>query len=169
MADNVKFIFKTLIKVPIIILVCYLVLNLFAFTITYFKVVGISYVAMQTAVENNFIPQDEMDIIEEYMRSLESAMFTDTAVTCVNENTGSNTKGQYGSKVTVTVSGNYEWVWPLIEPNDNSGENVGGTNVGTGNALMVEGSMMPTGNPANNHNIVITYTVPGLKYYPDLS
>ena len=167
MADNVKFIFKTLIKVPIIILVCYLVLNLFAFTITYFKVVGISYVAMQTAVENNFIPQDEMDIITEYMRSLEGPMFTGTSVTCVNENTGSNTKGQYGSRVTVTVSGNYEWVWPLINPNNNDDGNVGGTNVGIGNAMMVEGNMMPDGD--NLQNIVIQYTVPGLKYYPDLS
>ena len=53
MAENVKFIFKTLIKVPIIIFVTYFIVNLFAFTVSYFRLLGVSYVVLQTAIENN--------------------------------------------------------------------------------------------------------------------
>ena len=51
MSDEVKFIFKTLLKVPVIIVVSFLILNIFAFFFIYFKVLGLSYVVMQTAVK----------------------------------------------------------------------------------------------------------------------
>ena len=67
MADGVKFIFKTLIKVPCIIMVCYFVLNIFMFMYYYFKMLGISYEAMQVVVENNYIPPQEFELLNKYI------------------------------------------------------------------------------------------------------
>ena len=55
MSDGVKFIFKTLLKVPCIIFAAFFVFNVFAFFFIYFKVLGLSYVVMQEVVENNYI------------------------------------------------------------------------------------------------------------------
>ena len=43
MSDGVKFVFKTLFKVPIFILAAYLLMNVLGIVTTYFKVQGIQY------------------------------------------------------------------------------------------------------------------------------
>lgn len=170
MHENVKFIFKTLLKVPVIILVSYLIFNIFAFTFTYFRLMGLSYVVMQTAVENNFIPPDEKQTLTDYLNSLETGIVNnlmigcDTDITngvdCVNINdsstNGDNRKVQYGTSIKVTVSAKYNWIFPLVNTTANQ-------NGGTPNASGLEY------NENFDNNIVISYTVPGLKYYPDLS
>ena len=113
MADNVKFIFKTLLKVPITIFVIYAVFNVFAFSLSYFKILGFSYVAMQTAVENGYIPEQEMNTLENYLFSLETDML-DNASLVVDTGSGTNTKVQYGTPITVTVSAHYRFIWPLM-------------------------------------------------------
>lgn len=75
MEDGVKFIFKTLLKVPIIITVCYIIMNFFFFAFIYFKCLGISYVVMQTAVENNYIPNVELRMLCQYMNTLNDIPF----------------------------------------------------------------------------------------------
>lgn len=68
MSDSVKFIFKTLIKVPVIIMISYAIFNIFAFFFIYFRMLGISYVVMQTAVENNYLPDTELNTMIDYLR-----------------------------------------------------------------------------------------------------
>lgn len=81
MSDEVKFIFKTLLKVPVIILVSFMVLNIFAFFFIYFKVLGLSYVIMQTAVENNYLPVSELSVLCEYVHEFEDIpMVTNSAI-----------------------------------------------------------------------------------------
>ena len=75
MEDGVKYIFKVLLKVPIIIVVCYLVMNIFFFFFIYFKCLGISYVVMQTAVENNYLPQRELKALCQYVDSINQIPF----------------------------------------------------------------------------------------------
>jgi hypothetical protein len=70
MSDEVKFIFKTLIKVPVIVFVCYLILNVLLFSFTYFKLLGMSYVVMQTVVENNYLPNSEKEDLLKYIDTL---------------------------------------------------------------------------------------------------
>lgn len=72
MSDEVKFIFKTLLKVPVIIVVSFIILNIFAFFFIYFKVLGLSYVVMQTAVENNYLPPTEVSTLNNYVKQWES-------------------------------------------------------------------------------------------------
>lgn len=171
MNDSVKFIFKTLIKVPVIILVSYFIFNLFAFTFTYFRLMGLSYVVMQTVVENNFIPEDEKQTLTNYINSLETGVVNNLAIGCdtnttndtanggpyvnVNAPDNDNYKVQYGTPITVTVSAKYNWVFPLVNTADDGN--------GTPHADGLEY------NENFDNNIVITYVIPGLKYYPDLS
>ena len=88
MNESVKFIFKTLLKVPVFILVAYAIFNLFAFSFSYFKIMGFSYVAMQTAVENNYFPQTEYNTLTTYLNGLETAMLENATLTIDTGNGG---------------------------------------------------------------------------------
>jgi len=71
MSESVAFIFKTLIKVPIIIFTAFFIMNCFAFAFIYFKVLGFSYVLMQEAVENNYVAPRQADQIRTYLWNLQ--------------------------------------------------------------------------------------------------
>lgn len=171
MNESVKFIFKTLLKVPVFILVAYAIFNLFAFSFSYFKIMGFSYVAMQTAVENNYFPQTELDTLTAYLDGLETAMLENATLT-IDTGNGGNERVQYGSEITVTVSAHYRFIWPLM-PNEQrstgvAAEGMDGQNTGEQLTAAQLDQMREeiADNPQNN--IWISYTVPGLKYYPDL-
>lgn len=176
MSDGVKFIFKTLIKVPIIILVAFGIFNLFAFSLSYFKLLGFSYVAMQTAVENNYIPTSESTTLTNYLNSLETTILENPTLTCDTDTASGaidNRKVQYGTPIRITVSAHYKFIWPLM-PSEQRTTGVAATgtnnqNIGTEltDQQLDDLRAERENNPQNN--IVITYTVPGLKYYPDLS
>lgn len=178
MNDSVKFIFKTLLRVPIIILVTYFIFNIFAFSFTYFRLLGLSYVVMQTAVENNFIPTEEADTLLNYIDSLETRLLTDLDIGCAtgeedigdqhlsirsgSPTSGLNKKVQYGTPITVRVYGNYTWIFPLVNTGTDEEVEVGGAEIDRGNVMGLTYN-------ETDHNILIEYKVPGLKYYPDLS
>lgn len=193
MTDNVKFIFKTLLKVPIIILVSFAVLNVFAFALSYFKLLGVAYVSMQTAIENNYIPVQEKTTLEQYLVAQETSMLENTSLTCITGDAATsvdphtlapyddsyNIRYQYGAPMTITVSAHYRFVWPLMPSEQTSngiaaaGHAVSGVSNGyiRGNDLNEDQLENRRGTYENNvqNNIYISYTVPGLKYYPDLS
>jgi len=114
MSETVKFIFKCLIKVPVIILVSFAIFNIFAFWVSSNKMIGLSYTVQQVAVENNYIPASERSSLENYMQNelqtdiLQSVRFTQGTTF---------TKQQYGSQVKVGVEANYKFIWPL-QPRD---------------------------------------------------
>ena len=180
MSDSVKFIFKTLIKVPIIIMVCYLVFNIFAFSFTYFKVLGLSYVVMQTAVENNYIPESELNTLQDYMDDISNTGVVSNGVILLNDPKNpladdASVRKQYGSEVAVGVSVNYKFIWPLSpgdqlkNKNDEFTGYSGSSSAFSGFAD--EATLEQRRNDAQHavdNNIVIVYKVPGLKYYPDL-
>jgi len=60
MSDGVKFVFKTLFKVPIIILVAYFFLNIMGLVTTYFKVQGMQYGLENIVTENNYISVNDL-------------------------------------------------------------------------------------------------------------
>lgn len=175
MSDGVKFIFKTLIKVPCIICVIYAIFNIFFFSLTYFKMLGVSYAVMQTAIENNYIPESERLTLQSYIDSISLGEFVeDACLICdadgngtygVYTNTGVSgseylQRTQYGSTVRVGVSFKYKMIWPL-RPADELDQNVdanSGVNVLGYNEVA----------DVTNGGLKITYEVPGLKYYPDL-
>lgn len=76
MDGGVKFIFKTLIKVPVYIYIAFFAFNIFAFCFVYFKMLGLSYMVQQIAVENNYIPgtgksSDQRGSLGSYIASID--------------------------------------------------------------------------------------------------
>lgn len=72
MNDEVKFIFKTLIKVPVIIIISYLIFNIVMFINFYFRGLGTSYLIMQEVAINNYIPATDRGSITEIARTFEN-------------------------------------------------------------------------------------------------
>lgn len=170
MSDSVKFIFKTLIKVPCFIMASFLIFNIFAFSFTYFRLLGFSYLLMQTAVENNYIPPAEENQLKAYLNGITSAYMVDNATITYGD---SNNRKQYGQPVTVGVSAHYRFIWPLTPREQSTSGNTGFDGLhGSGYSGTASDSVLAARRQAyeNNvkNNINISYTVPGLKYYADM-
>lgn len=181
MADGVKFIFKTLIKIPVIIFVTYAIFNGFAFAVIYFKLLGFSYVVLQTAVENNYIPPQELQAFNKYLKEFDDSieMVDNVQLVLTNDSDSkipaATQRRQYGQLITVGVSGRFRVVWPLMpreQLQNTSGKFIGyGKGSESGFSGFASSSVLESRRKAyaeNNNNINITYTVPGLRYYPDL-
>lgn len=201
MSDQVRFIFKTLIKVPIYILVAYGIMNVFAFFFIYFKVLGTSYIVMQMAVENNYLPVAELNELYDYVDNWNNIPMCNNAAIIIAADDGSGrpavmnyrgegamygdldarTRKQYGRTVTCGVRCDYTFVWPLSYRETMKGadydalhtEDVGvdGFNGGAGNFRgFKDNTELQTmrDNKRSLFHIDIMYTVPGLKYYPDM-
>lgn len=205
MTDEVKFIFKTLLKVPIIILVCYAILNLFSFFFIYFKALGASYVVMQVAVENNYLPATELKELYAYVDEWNDIPMCNNATIIVGKSgstlykvtevspgvpqtsatygtADARRRKQYGNTVTCGVTCDYTIVWPLSHREQLEGAGLDSKIGTTGDTVEVAG-VRGGANPGFKSEteldtlrkskraglpITITYTVPGLKYYPDM-
>ena len=201
MADNVKFIFKSLIKVPIFIFVAFFIFNIFTFFFIYFKMLGISYVVMQTAVENNYLPQQELTTLNKYMTSLNKISYVENAHIVVDNDTSgatlyngsgnyldengnakalksdghnSVTRRQYGNYIVTGVYCKYRIIWPLqyVETMHDTTAGVAGMNDGNNNKVETSNTTLANRRSDSRHAVLIpiklVYTIPGLKYYPDL-
>lgn len=210
MGDGVKFIFKTLFKVPVIIFVSFFIMNILFFFLVYFKMLGFSYVIMQTAVENNYLPTQELRTLTAYARSLD--MYDDAGNPMAQQNTcvitwyntdypndsaydtkcrdvgiylqgdanqasvygdtngDASRKKQYGRVSKVGCSTEYTIIWPLDYSSTIVEGKVAGN--GTGSMTLKSGSELEAMRNDAQHKVKIpiriVYTVPGLKYYPDL-
>lgn len=168
MGDGVKTIFKTLIKVPIIILASYAVFNVFAFLLSYMKLLGVSYVALQTGVENNYIPPNEQSTLQYYMtNSLETGVLSNVKFT---DGTTFERK-QYGEEITIGVEAKYNFIWPLMPTEQIHGEFEGLNSTNNFGGYRTDAELEQARQDKidnSDTNIVIKYNVPGLRYYPDL-
>lgn len=234
MSDSVKFIFKTLTKVPIVIMCAYAVFNIFAFFFIYFRMLGVSYVVMQTAVENNYIPTTEGGTLLDYLEDTDSISMVDKVglviaasdandfaasglngsyeayeipngdgtskwVALVTPSTdgattnaakigtvigGARQKHQYGTPVVCGVFCRYKIIWPLDYRYTGNRDAITADNGATDSALTSGAYNYKNvagydGTDTSVHEgataawsklpLLITYKVPGLKYYPDLS
>ena len=166
MSDDVKFIFQTLIKVPVIIFEIYLVFNVFCFMFIYFKTLGISYVVMQTVVENNYIPQSDMASLNGYISQLKAISFVKDQDKNGNKTeiiVYDNTRTQYGATKECGVRVCYQFQWPL-RPDQQTDNGVAVNGLGDGGGEYKNFGPLDIVIP-----IKITYKVPGLQYYPDLN
>lgn len=201
MAENVKFIFKSLIKVPIFIFVAFFIFNIFTFFFIYFKMLGISYVVMQTAVENNYLPQQELTTLNKYMKNLNKISYVENAHVVVDNDTSgatlyngsgsyldekgnakalasdghnSVTRRQYGNYIVTGVYCKYKIIWPLqyVETMHDTNAGVAGTNSSNNNTVETSNTTLANRRKDSKHAVMIpiklVYTIPGLKYYPDL-
>lgn len=172
MSDTVKSIFKTIIAVPIIVCIVTFVFNIFAFTTSYFKLLGMSQVIQNVVIQNNYIPADELSVLEDSMDAMETAVLQN--VHLVNQ-WNVTTKRQYGESVECGISARYLVAIPGM-PVKNSAD--GPANQGTSQSQMFDNdpnTIMPdnpTGKTIFDRGIGVTitikYTVPGMRYYPDM-
>lgn len=206
MDQEVKFIFKTIMKVPVFIFISYVILNMFAFAVSYFRMLSFADIVMQVAVENNYLPQQELNTLTQYAQSnLESAFLQDIQIVTYAKQDAStkewidssievSTDGatstdsalrrrQYGAQVTCGVTAKFVVQWPLMPHeqvngysyDDDSPESntFSGTITDTSGKADVEwknnSELKATkDSKTTSNNITIIFTVPGLKYYPDM-
>lgn len=135
MSDGVKFIFKTLIKVPIIILISYFIFNIFSYTVAYFRLYSAAQMINSIVMENGYLPGDETDEttllgqVQKYIDDNVSSnlLIPRAGITCDGvsiQTSGTSTSGpvsngnnvrvQYGGEAKVTVSGHLVWLMPLV-------------------------------------------------------
>ena len=179
MTDSLRFIFKTLIKIPFFIMVIYFIANIFFFSLFYFKFTGISYSVMNTGMENNYIPPSELATLKNTVEKIDADSDLIQGAKIVVD--GSNQRKQYGTPITVGVEYRYRWLTPLMpqdtgqRPADlNSGSSiVDDSTASEGNINMSQAEAQrridELSNRSLNSPIQIIYKVPGLQYYPDLN
>lgn len=177
MSDTVKMVFKTLFKVPMIICISFLIFNLFAFVNSYLTLFGAYYVAVSTAIENNYIPSSEQQALEDYFDNISTQMLRNvrfTSGSCVGE----SERVQYGTEVTIGVEADFHYITPLMpremyggditDPNDNTGK-VTGLRESTSDNTINE---LTEAEREAKRNKAFTFgfenEVPGLRYYADL-
>ena len=183
MSEALRFIFKTLIKIPFIIMFTYFIANIFFFSLFYFKFTGISYSVMNVAMENNYIPPSEFAILNDTIRKIDedSELIEGAHIVPDKPNTNANDRVQYGTAITVGVEYRYRWLTPLM-PQDtgqtpadlNSGSSiVDDSTASEGNINMSQAEAQrridELSRRSLNSPIRIVYKVPGLQYYPDLN
>lgn len=190
-------IFKIVIMIPILVFIAYMIFNLIAFVVCYFRVVGAYQAAQNIAMENNYIPPSEEAQLYAYFGRLEIGNYSeelnayrDVSVLSnikLTDNTNTTSTGggrvQYGTEVTVGVEAIFTIVLPLM-PHDMIPE---GTNVASFNALgnygysgsspsTTQGDRLSDSELESKRKnkftieipIVLESQVPGLRYYADL-
>lgn len=173
MSNFVSTVFRVIIKVPIVVIVCYIVYNIFGFGLSYFKMLGLSYVALQTAVENNYIPPSEERTLKKYMENeMETGILQNVSFT-PNTALGESSRKQYGDEIVVGVQAHYKFLWPL-QPRETHKDNAAvdgakGKNSGRYKGDKTEDELERDREKYDSamNNIVIEYKVPGLRYYSD--
>ena len=136
---------------------------------------------MQTAVQNNYIPSAEYATLTASLQDIASTdVIGDAFIVTESDIAGvpdATVKRQYGDPVTVGVSAQFRFIWPLT-PRDQlrntdsrfigygPGESSGFSGYASQSELERRREAI-AGNELNRINIV--YTVPGLKYYPDMN
>lgn len=188
MSDAVKFVFKSLIKVPCYVAIVYIIANLVFMGIFYFKFLGLSYTVMQTAMENNYIPPKEKSSIEKSINEIEnsSVLISDAYISVgdnadIDKNATRNARTQYGTEKTVGVHYKYKWIFPLMpeeygqKANElNSLSDITGTSFRTelnsDNTSKYSDTQLDKMRDAKaiKFDFNIKYTVPCLQYYADL-
>lgn len=126
MENGVAWIFKTLIKVPIIIVTSFLIFNIFAFTVSYFRIIGAANALQQNVMSNNFLTKADRISFENYLDSLNTSYLTDLHIvldteaygainnqSLIDNRTFNNKRVQYGTPIDVGIVGTYQFVMPL--------------------------------------------------------
>ena len=203
MERGVSFIFRTLIKVPIIIMVSFFIFNIFAFTVSYFKVIGAVNAIQQVAIDNNFLPPEDVKTFEDYLAQEVNTTYLKNAQIIINtdgidfdkqfinadgqrvdvdmndfdpRNTSVNERKQYGNTITVGVTAEYRFIWPLMHIETLEDGSVQGYGPGAGQANGVDETFTTADQQEAERkrradsvgNITVVNKVIGMQYYSDL-
>lgn len=192
MDDGIKYVFKTLVKIPIIVIVCYFFLNLFTFASAYLRMQGASNTIQRVVMDYNYLTQNDIETLEEYLAGIdERSSYLNNVQLIINtdnafqqDNPDSyrvNNRQQYGVSVACGVTAKYTPVLPLITTYGDmleSGEvegygNGSATDESSGGgfkdfeAIQAE-SDRRLAEVTENNNMTFVNTVIGMQYYSDL-
>lgn len=156
----VRLVVGTIIKMAATIFTLYLIFNITTLTITHVRMLGCYYTVCQTVVANGYIPNDEFDILEEYLEGIDTACTSNiqlvyredssqpyrmlvkgaggTRFTSNDDYLDGNyitlNRRQYGTKIDVGISYRFHLTWPLMNKEQLEDPNAGFRGYwGTGN------------------------------------
>lgn len=181
MSDGVKFIFKTLIKVPFIICVSFFIFNIFAFTVSYFRIVGASNTLQQAIMDNNYLVDSDRNTFNTYIENLRTNCLTD--IQLIVDTDGNdydpehyqehNDRKQYGHVITCGITARFKPIIPLIYTDTledgkvrGYGSTYTGASGGTKSSAELE-RLRKEKNEKAEGNITVVTKVVGMQYYSD--
>lgn len=183
MSDGVKFIFKTLIKVPFIICVSFFIFNIFAFTVSYFRIVGASNTLQQAIMDNNYLVPSDKDTFDTYVNNLSTSCLTD--IQLIVDTDGNeyipgnyqwkNEREQYGNVITCGITARFKPIIPLIYTEtleDGKVKGYGSTETGASGGTKTGAELERLRKEKNEKaegNITVVTKVVGMQYYSDLA
>lgn len=183
MSDGVKFIFKTLIKVPFIIFVSFFIFNIFAFTVSYFRIVGASNTLQQAIMDNNYLVDSDKTTFENYTKLLKTNCLDNIQIivdTDGNEYVPGNyqwknEREQYGNVITCGITARFKPIIPLIYTDtleDGKVRGYGSTYTGASGGTKSSADLEKLRKDKNENaegNITVVTKVVGMQYYSDLA
>lgn len=182
MSDGVKFIFKTLIKVPFIICVSFFIFNIFAFTVSYFRIVGASNTLQQAIMDNNYLVKTDKDTFDTYIKNLKTTCLTDIQLIVDTDGNDypdnyhwKNEREQYGNVITCGITARFKPIIPLIytETLENGRVNgYGNGSVNNSGGTKTDAQLQEARENKNKDaggNITVVTKVVGMQYYSDLA
>lgn len=183
MSDGVKFIFKTLIKVPFIIFVSFFIFNIFAFTVSYFRIVGASNTLQQAIMDNNYLVDSDRTTFNTYIENLRTNCLTD--IQLIVDTDGNdydpehyqehNKRKQYGHVITCGITARFKPIIPLIYTEtleDGKVRGYGSTYTGASGGTKTDAQLQEAREKKNKDaegNITVVTKVVGMQYYSDLA
>lgn len=183
MSDGVKFIFKTIIKVPFIICVSFFIFNIFAFTVSYFRIVGASNTLQQAIMDNNYLVDSDEETFKKYCNNLSTKCLTD--IQLIIDTDGNdyvpdtyqehNDRKQYGNVITCGITARFKPIIPLIYTDTLENGRVNGYGNGSVNnsgGTKTDAQLQEAREKKNKDaegNITVVTKVVGMQYYSDLA
>lgn len=182
MSDGVKFIFKTLIKVPFIICVSFFIFNIFAFTVSYFRIVGASNTLQQAIMDNNYLVDSDYDTFEGYTEMLKTKCLDNIQIIVDTDGNDypdnyhwKNEREQYGNVITCGITARFKPIIPLIYTEtleDDKVKGYGSTETGASGGTKTGAELERLRKEKNEKaegNIKVVTKVVGMQYYSDLA
>lgn len=181
MSDGVKFIFKTLIKVPFIICVSFFIFNIFAFTVSYFRIVGASNTLQQAIMDNNYLVESDYDTFEGYTEMLKTKCLDNIQIIVDTDGNDydpkhyqeHNDRKQYGHVITCGITARFKPIIPLIYTEtleDGKVKGYGSTETGASGGTKTGTELERLRKEKNKDaegNITVVTKVVGMQYYSD--
>lgn len=183
MSDGVKFIFKTLIKVPFIICVSFFIFNIFAFTVSYFRIVGASNTLQQAIMDNNYLVDSDRTTFENYTKLLKTNCLDNIQIIVDTDGNDydpkhyqeHNDRKQYGHVITCGITARFKPIIPLIYTEtleDGKVKGYGSTETGASGGTKTDAQLQKDRENKNKDaegNITVVTKVVGMQYYSDLA
>lgn len=172
----------------------YLITNVIGFFLAYMRVSSASYALQQKAMENNFIPEEEMEAFQMHLNNLKSAYVQDLHIVVYTDKgpgeTGAfwrkdedevpvdytdysvffkdnvNERVQYGHTIYVGVACDFRALFPFLYNETIKSGKVAGNN-GSGSDFLSDEELKRSRKYTVGH-IDIVEPVIGLRYYSDL-